>query len=192
MAVEFFLCAATVVLLAVFGRNLTGQGLRVMLFVALLAGLASAGRAAIAAIPSVQPASFIVTMAGILFGPGAGLACGVMTGFLSNLIIGMLWPFCAWHMLLWGIMGLASGLLRGRSLQFHAMLGFVWGFVFGWVMNLWYYTYTAGPTFSLGAYITACAAGVYFDLSHAATNFTLLLFFAGPLKWIFEKNRVKL
>lgn len=184
---ELILCAVVVILLAIYGRSLTRQGLRTMLTVALLAGLASAGRAALASVPSVQPASFIIITAGILFGPGAGLVCGVITGFLSDLMIGWLWPYCAWHMPLWGIMGLAAGLLRRFSFRLHAVLGFIWGFVFGWCMNLWYYTTGAFP-FSWGAYITACVSGVYFDLAHAVTNFVLLLFFAEPLRRLFERS----
>ncbi len=183
---ELLLLFAVIVLLALFGRGLARQGLRIMLVVALLAALAAGGRAAITYIPSVQPASFVVMTAGMLFGPGAGLVCGVITGLLSDLLIGMLWPFCAWHMLLWGVMGLAAGLTRGLSFRIHAVIGFVWGFVFGWCMNLWWYT-TGALKFSIGAFITVCITGFNFDLAHAATNFALLLLFSEPLRRLFRR-----
>lgn len=175
-----------VALLAIFGRDLTKQGLKTMLVVAILAAAASGGRAVLAAVPSVQPASFIIMMTGILFGPGAGLICGVLTGLLSNLLIGMLWPFCAWHMLLWGVMGLVSGLLRRLPVEAHACIGLVWGFVFGWCMNLWYYTTGAVP-FSWAAYLVICLSGFSFDLTHAATNFALLFLFTEPVQTLFKR-----
>jgi energy-coupling factor transport system substrate-specific component len=156
-----------------------------MLITALLASLSSVGRFAFAAIPSVQPASFIIIMTGVLLGPGAGLVCGVITGFLSNLLLGMLWPYAAWHMLLWGVMGLLAGLLGRLPFWLHATLGFAWGFVFGWVMNLMWYT--MGAPFSLPVFILACVSSAAFDLAHALANLLLIGALALPTKIIFQR-----
>lgn len=186
---ELALCAVIVLLLALFGASFVRLGLKKMVIVAFLAATASAGRVAMAAIPSVQPSSFIIIMAGILFGPGAGLICGVINGFLSNLLLGMFWPFAAWHMFLWGIMGLVAGLLRRLPVWVHAALGFVWGFVFGWVTNLWWYTTGAlAPSWSL--YLLANVSSVRHDLAHALTNLVLISAFAMPMKKIFKKMGV--
>ena len=72
--------------------------------IALLAALASAGRMALAAIPSVQPASFIVMLCGMALGGGAGLYCGLITALLSSLLTSV-GPWTIWQALLWGLMG---------------------------------------------------------------------------------------
>ena len=177
--IEILLIFAVIILLAVFSPGFLRQGLRPALTVAVLASLASAGRVLMAAIPSVQPSSFLIMMAGIMFGPGGGLLCGVLVALLSNLVLG-LGPYMPWQLFLWGAMGLTAGFLRKIPFWAHAGIGFAWGFIFGWGMNLWYYSLGLVP-FSIGAFVSACVMSFPMDIAHAITNMALMAALAVPI-----------
>ncbi len=187
--VEAILGAALFLLLAVFAPPFLKKGLRPMLTVAVLSGLASVGGAALVAIPGVQPSSFIVFVCGMAFGPGAGLLCGALTAVLSRLLTG-LGPWVFWQALLWGVMGLTAGFLRKAPPWVLGLAGFMWGFVFGWAMNLM--VYSLGAPFTWSGYMLACAASFVPDLGHAVTNAVLLFFFGRKCMRIFYSTGGKL
>ncbi|MCL2030932.1 MAG: ECF transporter S component [Oscillospiraceae bacterium] len=172
-------------LLAVFGPGIRRAGLRGLIIVALMAALSAAGSAALVSFPGLQPSSFIVMMCGAALGPGAGALCGAATALLARLIGGGLGPWALWQGALWCLMGVIAGLTRRLPFQAHAGIGFVWGFVFGWVMNLWWYT--LGNPFSWAAYLAVCAASFTSELAHALTNGALMLLFGRRLKRLYEK-----
>ncbi|NDL67178.1 ECF transporter S component [Anaerotalea alkaliphila] len=161
-------------------RNMKAEEI---VLVASLAALGAMGRVPFAAIPGVQPTSFIVIMAGLTLGAESGFVIGSTAAIVSNLFLGQ-GPWTPWQMLAWGSMGLAAGLLR-RLPWMHrpwgrAAFGFVWGFLYGWIMNLWFVLGFLHPL-SWQAFAGAFAASAYFDLSHALANATFLLLFGG--KW---------
>jgi energy-coupling factor transport system substrate-specific component len=171
-----------IALLAVTNKSVQRNGLRGLVMIALLTALASYGRAMFALfIPSVQPSSFIIIMAGHLMGPGAGLATGLLTGLLSNMLISIT-PYTIWQMLLWGLMGFFAGLLPKKTGRFAlSAYGAGWGFVFGWVMNIVFYTLGLAP-FTLAAYLAICVLSFPMDLAHAVTNAVLLVTLSGRIK----------
>lgn len=84
-----------------------------IILIALHSALAVAGRVIFAAIPSVQPASFIIIMTGIVFGGEMGFMTAAVTALASNMLLGQ-GPWTPWQMFFWGIMGLVAGLLSGQ------------------------------------------------------------------------------
>ncbi len=176
MAYQLALAGLLLALLIVFGRGLTRCGARTLALLGLLVAIASGGRALFAAVPSVQPASFVIICAGLWLGPGAGLVVGLLTGLLSNLLLG-LGPYTLSQMFLWGLMGLTGAFLRRAPQGALVAFGFVWGFVFGWAMNLVWYTFSGAPLV-WAVYLAACAASFWFDFLHAAVNAVLLLMFS--------------
>ncbi len=94
----------------------------------------------------------------------------------SGLMLGI-GPWTPWQMFSWGTMGLLAGWLKGpleRSKPLRVIYGAVWGYLFGWVMNLWTLL-TVETTQSGWAYvITTYAASLPFDTLHAVANVTLL------------------
>ncbi len=146
---------------------------------ALLIGLASAGRVVLdytVHIHALKPTSFIIMVSGIVFGGWAGFIVGSLTGLVSNIFISI-GPYTPWQMALWGLMGLSASLVKGKNRVVQAMFGFVWGFLFGWVMNLQAFTMGIMP-FSWSSYIIYCMSSFYFDLTHALINATLFLAFS--------------
>ncbi|HWG56400.1 MAG TPA: DUF6580 family putative transport protein, partial [Gaiellaceae bacterium] len=146
--------------------------------VATLAGLAAAGRVLFAPVPGVQPVTVIVAAAGVALGPRRGFAVGAVAALASNFFLGQ-GPHTPWQMLAWGACGLLGGVLapvlRGR-IAFTAFCVAL-GFAFGTVMDIWlwygFYPHTEA------ALLARLAAGLPFNVAHAAGNLALALV-AGP------------
>ncbi len=171
--VEIILAILIVPGLCLSAPGLRRTGVRGLVVVALLAALASGGRAIFAAIPSVQPASFLILVCGMTLGAGPGFLCGVVTAVLSSFLTS-LGPWTVWQALLWGLMGASGALMARWPAAARAAAGLVWGFLFGWVMNLWYYTLGLLP-FTWGTYLAACVSSFSMDLAHGVCNAVLLL-----------------
>lgn len=146
-----------------------------LVLIGILSSLGSVGRIILSAIPSVQPSSFIIMLSGIGFGKEIGMMVGIMTALSSNLVLGQ-GPWTPWQMFLWGLMGYISGLLSSileKNKILFMIYGFIWGFVFGWVMNIWsitgYYSEISKEIF-----IVSCISSFYFDLAHSLSNIILI------------------
>ncbi|MDW7672255.1 MAG: ECF transporter S component [Bacillota bacterium] len=157
-----------------------------IVLVASLSAMAAVGRIPFAALPGVQPTSFIIIMAGFTMGPETGFIIGGTAAIVSNLFLGQ-GPWTPWQMIAWGLMGWTAGLLRNRRWMKHraglVAFGTAWGFLFGWIMNLWF-VLGFFDLYSWSVWLTAFAASFYFDLAHAAAN--------GVLLWLFSERWVKI
>jgi len=147
--------------------------------IALLAAIAALGRIPFAAIPSVQPTTFFVIISGFVFGPAIGFLVGSVAAFVSNVFLGH-GPWTIWQMLAWGACGASAGIFGrvapGAGRIFLAVFAFIWGYLFGWAMNLWYWYSFVSPL-SLSSWCAVNAVSFPFDTLHAVGNacFTLLL-----------------
>jgi energy-coupling factor transport system substrate-specific component len=57
-------------------------------------------------------------------------------------------------------------------------MGFIWGFVFGWIMNFWHWITFVYPL-TIQSFIATILAGIGFDFMHAMSN-ALFMVFLGP------------
>ena len=109
---------------------------RALALAATLAALATAGRVLVP-IPSAKPVTAVCLLAGICLGPASGAAVGASTALLSNAFLGQ-GPWTPWQMLLWGLIGVAGGLLgpvlRNRTALVAA--GAIAALAFGACMNV--------------------------------------------------------
>ena len=160
-----------------------------IVLMASLASLAAVGRIPFAALPGVQPSSFIIIMSGIMLGPESGFMIGSTTALASNLFLGQ-GPWTPWQMMAWGLMGFSAGLLRKHAWMKRkgglSILGFAWGFLFGWIMNLWFLLGFFQPL-SWQIWVSAFVASFYFDLAHALTNALLLWSFSRHWRKVLER-----
>lgn len=182
-----------VILIIIIFINIRRGGfcLREMVLIAMLVALASASRVALMAIPDAKPTSFIIIATGMMLGGGAGFITGCLVALLSNIFLGI-GPWLPWQMVLWGLMGLMSPIVGKRHRLIQALYGFAWGMVFGWTMNLWYYS-SGIVHFSWQAYFASCVYSFLFDLTHAVTNAVLLFVFSdGWLKQLMALLRIQL
>lgn len=149
--------------------------------IATLAALAGLSRVPFAAIPSVQPTTFLVIITGYVFGAGPGFMVGSLAAFVSNLFLGH-GPWTPWQMIGWGLAGVCGGLI-GRwkpgnfKLPLNA-LAIIWGVLFGWLLNVWHWlTFVYPLTFK--SFIAVQLTSIWFDFMHALGNF-LFMYFLGP------------
>ncbi|MGE5417809.1 MAG: ECF transporter S component [Acidobacteriota bacterium] len=159
----------------------SSMGVRDITLVATLSAVAALGRVPFAALPGIQPTTFMVTVAGLVFGGRAGFLVGCLGALVSNFFLGQ-GPWTLWQMAAWGLIGVCAGWWGKYDFASTrwglALYGIVWAFLFGWIMNVQYWiTFTYPLTIS--GYLTACATSVWFDFLHAASN-AVLGFIIGP------------
>lgn len=167
---------------------------RELVLLAVLAAIAAVGRIPFASIPSVQPTTFVIMMSGFVFGAQSGFMIGVVAALASNMILGQ-GPWTPWQMLAWGLVGLTAGLFNKNkwlSKKWGKILfGLLWGFLFGWIMNIWsILTITSTENaLNLKMIYTYLAGSALFDLMHSISNVFFILFFGEA--WIKILRRFK-
>jgi energy-coupling factor transport system substrate-specific component len=172
---------------------------------AMLASVSAVARIPFAALPSVQPSSFIIASSGYVFGPVTGFMVGAMTPLISNFFLGM-GPWTLFQMFAWGIMGSSFSLLGGllkrvsgprSSVSGHGTLGrfrmlflagfaFAWGYLFGFITNVWSLA-SFGLPLTLDSVILLQASSFVFDTMHGAGNALFFIFFGKRVISILER-----
>lgn len=165
--------------LGVIALERGGGGAKELSLVATLGAVGAAGRVFLHPVPGVQPVTTICLVTGAALGPRAGLAVGPIAGLLSNSFLGQ-GPWTPPQMALWGAAGLSGSLLRVvcRRAVGLAIVGFAWGVLFGWAMNVWFLA-SFGPEVSWASVVLANGRSLPFDLAHAIGN-ALFALIAGP------------
>ncbi len=142
--------------------------------VAMLSTISAVLRVPFAAIPNVQPCTYIIICSGYVFGPIAGFAVGAMTALVSNFFLGH-GPWTLYQMIAWGLCGLSAGYLRKLKLNTAVLIviGVVWGYLYGLITNLWFWTAFIYPL-TLKTFLVTQLNTVWFDTLHAAGNAVFL------------------
>lgn len=158
---------------------------REIAIIAVLATVAAVGRVSFAALPSVQPTTFLVIVSGYVFGPRAGFMVGSTAALISNCFLGQ-GPWTPWQMFVWGLAGSSAGLYRHifPSAGQRLMVAFqvFWGYAFGAIINLWSWAAFIKPL-SWQSFLVTYAASFWPDTFHAAGNVVFYLVFgAGAIK----------
>lgn len=167
---------------------------RELVLLAVLAAIAAVGRIPFASIPSVQPTTFVIMMSGAVFGAESGFMIGTVDALASNMILGQ-GPWTPWQMAAWGLVGFTAGLLRQtmfmNRLWGRLVFGIIWGFLFGWIMNLWgFFSITTSiHTFHLNAFLDYFAASALFDSMHSLSNVFFIFVFSRS--WMKNLTRFK-
>lgn len=192
--------AWTVVALAVAALAL-GAGLarfdearlttRDVALVATLGATAGAVRVPLAALPGVQPTTFLVVAVGAVLGPLNGFVVGVLAAVSSNMVLGH-GPWTLFQALGWGLGGVAGHLVwRRLDLRGLAALGLAWGFVFGALTNVSVWV-TTQPVLTLRTYLGVAALSLVPDALHGATTALLFLVAGPPVIRVLRRARQRL
>ena len=169
---------ATAVVLAFAIRfESSGMHARVLAIVALLGTLAALFRVPFAAIPNLQPSTYLVICSGYVFGPVAGFVVGALTAIVSNFFLGQ-GPWTLFQVLAWGLAGASAVALRRFALmtRWLVLAGIVWGFLFGVIMNTWTWIAFVYPL-TLRTFVITWIGSIPFDVMHAAGNALFLALF---------------
>ena len=162
--------------------------------IAILAALAAVSRVPFAALPGIQPTTFITIVAGYVFGSQAGFMVGAVGALGSNFFLGQ-GPWTPFQMLFWGLAGASAGLLgryfprAGRGGM--AFFSGLWGFLFGWLMNLYLVVFFIKPL-TLSSVLLAYSAALPFDSFHALGNVAFYLFLGPQLVKVLRRFKAKM
>lgn len=192
------LLAATILGAALFfcylGFESSPASAREIGLIAVLGGIAAVGRVPFAALPGIQPVTFLVVVSGFVFGPRAGFMVGSTAALVSNFFLGQ-GPWTPWQMLTWGLAGITAGLLRWLVPQ-PKMAGmvlfcFVWGYLYGGIMDIWFWTAFVQPL-TWKSFLASWAASFWFDTLHAVGNAGFYLLLGPRLIGVLERFRKKM
>ena len=167
------IAALLIVLIVVaffFEFETTAVSSKEIALVAMLGTISAVLRVPFAAIPSVQPCTYLIICSGYVFGPVAGFMVGAVTPLVSNFFLGQ-GPWTVYQMFAWGLAGVSAA-YAGR---FHlnrvglAIFGTIWGYIFGWIVNVWFWTSFIYPL-TFQTFLVTQLNSLWFDTFHAIGN----------------------
>jgi len=138
--------------------------------VAMLGTISAVLRVPFAAIPNVQPCTYLIICSGYVFGPVAGFTVGAITAIVSNFFLGQ-GPWTLYQMLAWGLAGVSAGYLGKLNVNKALLVGFgaLWGYLYGGITNIWFWATFVYPL-TLNTFIITQINTVWFDTFHAIGN----------------------
>lgn len=175
------LTATVVVTLAViaffFEFESTAVSSKEIALIAMLGTISAVSRIPFAVIPNVQPCTYLIICSGYVFGPVAGFMVGAITALVSNFFLGQ-GPWTLYQMFAWGLAGVSAAYLRRFGLGRISLIifGAIWGYLYGWIMNTWYWASFIYPL-TLKTFLTYQLTSIWFDTFHALGNVVFLGFF---------------
>lgn len=194
---SYYLISLIIVVLSLLPFMLVFEGrkpkARELVVIAVLVGIAVAGRAAFFFAPQFKPVAAIVIIAAVCFGGEAGFMVGALSAFLSNFFFGQ-GPWTPWQMLAYGIIGLLAGILFQKGMLPKKKVPLC---IFGAVATLFIYgllldissalMVVSTPTWPM--LLTYFATGLPFNIIHAVATVFFLLVLSKPM--IEKLDRVK-
>ena len=159
--------------------------------VAMLGTIAAVLRIPFAAIPSVQPSTYLIICSGYVFGPVAGFMVGAITALVSNFFLGQ-GPWTLYQIFAWGLAGVTAAYLRRLTIstKWLIVFGILWGYVFGVIMNIWFWASFVYPL-TPRTFVVAQLSSIWFDTFHAVGNAIFLGLFGKKTIIILERFRKK-
>lgn len=192
------LLSAAIVLVAIlllyWGFEISPASTREIAIIAVLGAIAALGRVSLAALPNIQPVTFLVLVSGYVFGARTGFMVGSTAALASNFFLGQ-GPWTPWQMFAWGLAG-SSAAYFGAAFP-HArkwamlVFQFIWGYLFGCIMNIWTWTAFISPL-SWQSFLATYAASIWFDTFHAVGNVLFYLFLGSGVIKVLQRAKRKL
>lgn len=188
------------VLIAIVLAELTSGGIdsKALAMLGVLSAINAALRPLGTGTAGIETVFFLLVLAGRVFGPGFGFVLGCTSMFTSALLTAGIGPWLPFQMIAAGWVGLGAGLLprfrRGRvEIAVLAGYGFVAAYLYGMLMNLWFWPFSVGVdtqlSFVAGAPVlenlhrflafTVVTSTLGWDTGRALTNLVAILL-AGP------------
>jgi len=169
----------------------TAAGSKEIALVGMLGTVAVVLRIPFAAIPGVQPCTYLIICSGYVFGPTAGFMVGAITALVSNFFLGQ-GPWTIFQIFAWGMAGVSASYLRRFNLDRKGLvaLGVAWGYLFGVIMNIWFWAAFVYPL-TPGTFLFSQLNSIWFDTAHAIGNAVFLGLFGTKTIAILERFRKK-
>jgi energy-coupling factor transport system substrate-specific component len=132
-----------------------GLDVKAIAMLGLLSGVGAALRPLGTGTAGIETVFFVLILAGRVYGPGFGFVLGSTTMFASALLTGAVGPWLPFQMLAASWVGLGAGLLpkcAGRiEIAVLALYGAVSAYVFGFLLNMWFWPFGLGTFAGDGA-----------------------------------------
>lgn len=187
-----FAAVAALVLLEAGTRGLDSRRLALLAAVAAIdAGLRLA---VVTGVGGFSPVFFLILCSGFVFGPTFGFLAGALSLTVSAFVTGGVGPWLPYQIFAAGWVGVASGLVRGRSLWVLAAVGAVTGFAFGALLDVWDWSafYQGSPGFgwlpglqpaeALSRFVRFyLATSLAYDSFRSIGNVLMILLFGAPV-----------
>ena len=159
--------------------------------VAMLATVSAVLRIPFAAMPNIQPCTYLIICTGYVFGPVPGFMVGALTALVSNFFLGQ-GPWTIYQMFAWGLVGVSAAYLRRFNLNTGWLIAFgvLWGYLFGVIMNVWFWTVFVYPL-TLKTFAVTLLSAVWYDTFHALANALFLGLLGKKTIIILERFRKK-
>ncbi len=190
---------------------------KIMAFLGVLIAINAGLRFLENAIPGpagFSPVFFLIILTGYFFGSRLGFLMGAMTLFVSALITGGVGPWLPGQMITAGWVGQSAALLKatvdifkweGRPIELILLSGFgaFWGFLFGAIMNLWFWPFlgagqgqgflqSAGFSQNVQRYTAYyLATSLIWDASRAVGNVIILAALSRPVLKILSRFKLR-
>ncbi|MFN2303816.1 MAG: ECF transporter S component [Anaerolineales bacterium] len=157
-----------------------------------------------------SPTFFLIILTGYFFGSRIGFLMGSMTMLVSALITGGVGPWLPGQMITAGWVGQTSALfsIAAKKLGWYgkrieiliiALVGILWGLLYGVIMNLWFWPYLGAPSgqswlhdagliTNLKRYFSYyLATSLFWDITRAIGNILIIFAFTRPVLKIFMR-----
>lgn len=202
------LCLAVMLITVADEQNGAGRSRTVALL-----GVLVAMDASLRLVPSVAgatPIFLLIMLVGFVFGGPMGFQMGALTLLVSGFITGGIGPWLPFQMLASGWVGMTAGWLphgkkRWQNVALLAAFGALWGLLFGALMNLWFWPFSApgadadhslywqpgmSAAEALDHYVRFYAVtSLGFDAARAIGNVVLVALLGGPVLSLLERYR---
>ena len=188
-----------------FSAESSLRSVNIVALVGVLAGTAALARVLSTGFGGFELVFVVVILAGRALGPRQGFVVGVLAIALSSLVFGGFGPWSAYQMIALGWVGLGAGLIPlswGRTtsggtrleVAVLALYGVISSYLFGLLMNLWFWPLAVGPDTSLsldsdaswaenlGSFLlySLATSTLTWDTVRAVTTVVTLLLVGGP------------
>ncbi|HVO77882.1 MAG TPA: ECF transporter S component [Methanomassiliicoccales archaeon] len=161
---------------------------REVALIGILAAITAAARIPFAAIPNVQPCTFLIIAIGLVFGSLAGAMVGSLTAAISNIFLGQ-GPWTAWMMVAWSMVGIVAGYVGKKWPNYDVkdlvILGVLLGVAYQLLMDFssWITFYGAKPDTFIGTF----ALGLPFMALHVIGNVVFAVVLGKPVLALFKR-----
>ncbi len=181
-----------------------GMDAKAVAMLGVLAAVIAVLRTLGAGVAGLEPIWVILILGGRALGPGFGFALGAVSLFASGLLTGGVGPWLPFQMLAAAWVGMGAGLLprvTGRTEVFMmAAYGGVVAFLYGLIMNLWFWPFLADLpaqiSFTAGAGLTdnvlswvrfTMVTSLGYDIPRAILTVVLILIAGAPILGVLRR-----
>lgn len=160
--------------------------------IAVMTSLSVAGRFIFSPLPFFKPVTAIVVITALYFGSECGFITGAFSALLSNFYFGQ-GPWTPFQMMVWGLIGLLSGLLAKYIVKNRITLS-VWGVfsgvLYSMIMDIWTTLWSDGG-FNISRYVFYLSSSLPIMAVYAVSNVVFLILLAKPFEKKLERIKIK-